>query len=120
MKSLSMIGRPCQIVGGDSVSGQHHSEAARERLVPLLVGHLITVGCEPCDVFDAGAPDWSSLEEVAAAEGRVAMAYLDQAANEIEQVLVIRTELPIHPAEVVVLAVGIVVASLRATHFVAA
>src|SRR5690606_4230761 len=77
------------------------------------------VGPKPRDVLELRAPQAATLEEVAAPEDGVRLTQACQSAGELEQVPVAPTELPVHPADLVVLAVGVVVAPLRAPHLVA-
>src|SRR3546814_9606271 len=77
---------------------------------PVLVGHLLAVGLAPADV--EGAPDRSAVEVAPAPEGGVLATQLDQAGGELEQVFV--EVFPVLPGDLVVLAVGVVVAALAA------
>ena len=86
-------------------------------IVPLVGGHLRPGAGEPRDVGQDVAVDGGAGEEPAALEDTVALTQLDEAAAELEQVLV-RT-LPVHPRDLVVLRVPVVVAVLGPTELVA-
>ena len=101
------------------IAAQIDAETAREIVCPLFVVHLVAVGLEPVDVLDARAVDGAALEEVAAAEDRVFAAQRDDALHEGEEFPVVGGKIPVHPADLVVLAVGVVVAVLGAAHLVA-
>ena len=67
--------------------------------------------------FDVGAANRTSLKPLAPPEDRMLLAERDHFAGELEQVFV--RVVPIQPRQFTVLAIGIVVALLAATHLVA-
>ena len=87
-------------------------QRALERL-PFLIGHLHALVVEPHQVGRRlGAP----AEPGAPAKQRVCPAQRDQPTGELEQLAPSRVQIPIEPADLVVLAVGVVVAALRAAR----
>jgi len=97
------------VVGAVEVQG----DAACSRVVPIGCGRLCAGRCVPLQFagFDAS-------EEPAPAEDRMVASQLDQSSGERRKLLVSRG--PVEPADLVVLAVCVVVPSLRAAEFVAA
>lgn len=61
----------------------------------------------------------SPLKEMAASEYRVFVAHANDLAHEFQKFLVVVVDIPIDPADLVVLAIGVVVAILGASHFIA-
>jgi hypothetical protein len=92
---------------------QVDAKASGKGGIPLRIAHLQAVRLEPEEVFDASAPDLTSLKEVAAAKDRVLLADLDHALHEGVQFAVLGSQVPIYPTEVIVLAIGVVVTLLR-------
>src|SRR5437660_101354 len=88
-------------------------------LVPFLIGHLPTVGPEPENVLDPRAFDGTSLEEIPSAEDWMVLAERNKSPNESHQFFFAAELLPIHPADFVVLTVGVVVPLLCAAELIA-
>src|SRR5207245_2503137 len=88
--------------------------------IPLLVGHILAVGPHPADILYVRALDAAPLEELATAQYRVVFPQADQATGEVEQGCVLFAPVPLIPAYLVILAVGVVVAELGAAALVAA
>ena len=87
-----------------------------------MVGHLRADQGEPGDVAQPlpTAADRLAAEEPPPPEHRVVGAQLDKLADVVEQLLIgFGTHRPVDPGDLVVLAVGVVVALLRAPHLVA-
>jgi hypothetical protein len=66
-----------------------------------------------------GAAHGAPAEERSASEQRMAVAQRDHALGEAEQGSRFVVQIPVHPRQLVVLAIGVVVAPLRAAEFVA-
>jgi hypothetical protein len=101
----------------DRVAVQEHTDRARKVRAPVGVGHGLAVGAEPLDVRRPA--ERVALEPAAAVEDRMRLPERDELARELEQRGALLLEAPVEPAELVVLAVGVVVAALRAAHLVA-
>jgi hypothetical protein len=102
---------PAARVGvGQRVAVEEDAERLGEARLPVLVGHLGAVRPEPGDVGKLAAEDGLALEEPAPPEHRVLVAEGDQVGAEGEEVPV--GVLPVEPGDLVVLAVGVVVAAL--------
>src|SRR5581483_1403243 len=103
---------------GDLLAVEEHADDLGEGVAPVVVGHLLAVGAEPADVGEATAPDGPPLEEPAAAEHRVLAPQSNEPAGELEEAPV--GVVPVVPGELVVLAVGVVVALLCPADLVTA
>ena len=101
----------------DRAARQLHPERAHESRLPRRIVHLTAVGREPCDVLRAAnAP---AVEIFAPAQRRLRAAETHQLADELEQRAPVGVEVPVDPGDLVVLAVRVVVAALRAPELVA-
>src|SRR5262249_60826172 len=69
----------------DRIAGQAEPEAARERAVPVLLGHLAAIGTDPREVLHLGAADPAAEEELPAPQHRMALAQPDDEARELQQ-----------------------------------
>src|SRR5512139_466159 len=87
------------------------------RVLPVLVHHLLAIGPEPRDVGHAGAAQGPSLEPSAPPECGVSGLQRDQPPRVLEEVAI--DVLPVEPGNLVVLAIGVVVALLRTSELVA-
>src|SRR5689334_9165490 len=96
---------------------EQHAQAAYARLAPLLVAHLVAVRAIPLDIKDLAALDTAALEKLAAVQGGVVVANLDQPARPFEQLALGLAAPPVDPAQLVILAVAVVVAVLGAAIF---
>src|SRR5204863_7764522 len=103
----------------EGVAGQPEAEGACQWIGPVLFRHLLAVRTEPGEVLHFRAANAAAVEELAAAELRMMLAKPDDLLRELEHVSRVRLEVPIHPGQLVVLAVRIVVALLRAVQLVA-
>src|SRR5216684_7637263 len=104
--------------GWDSVTAEEDADASGELPLPVVVRHRFAVGLEPADVAHFRAAKRAAVEPAAPLEGGMRAAELDQAGGEREQFVVdIR---PVEPRDLVVLAVGVVVAVLRPPDLIAA
>ena len=102
----------------DSVAVQQQTQTAGMVLIPFLVRHFLAIRSQPEDVLDVGALDVSPLEEMAPTEHRVIFSQANDPADELQQLLIVTVHVPVDPADLIVLAVGVVVAVLGAPHFV--
>ncbi len=88
------------------------------RVRPVVPVHPAAVRLQPDHVVEPGIPRWPAVAELVGPQQPPALADDDEAAKEIREVPV-ADALPVHPADLVVLAVGVVVAPLRAFDLVA-
>ena len=102
---------------GDLLTVEDHRKRALALVVPLGVGDLGAAGQEPGDVLASRAVDLLPDKETVPAQHWLGAAEGDQAAHESEHRLV--GPGPVDPRELVVLAVGVVVAGLGAAQLVA-
>ncbi|GMA31398.1 hypothetical protein GCM10025875_13900 [Litorihabitans aurantiacus] len=114
--------RLAALVGlGDGVTVQEDGQGPGVAGVPLVLRHGAAGGREPLDVLDLltlGIGD-PAAEEAAAAEHGVLGAQPDRPLGEVEQRGLVGVEVPVHPRQLVVLAVDVVVALLGAADLVA-
>ena len=97
---------------------QHVTQKVPVRKTPILFGHLGRLGREPQDLVRAVGP--SAIEPPVTLKLREASAQLRKLANERAHVLAVAVESrPVHPADLVILAIGVVVAGLAVTDLVA-
>ncbi|CDK01815.1 hypothetical protein MIC448_90005 [Microbacterium sp. C448] len=104
----------------DAVAVEEHADAAAESRIPVLGLHLGAVGAQPDDVgkpLVLCPPDRPAVEEPAPAEGGVLGAQTHERRGELDQRMV--GGVPVHPGQLVVLGVPVVVAQLRAAELVA-
>ena len=102
----------------NQITGQPHPKTAHIAGIPGLLGHLLARGIEPGDILDARAMNGAVLEELAALEDRLGAPEMDDGAHKVAKGLLLLGQLPMQPGEVVVLAIGIVVALLRMAELV--
>src|SRR5262249_46733822 len=93
------------------------AQGARIRVVPSRAAEI---GPEPGDVAHAIVIEITAEEELALLQDRVAAAECDRLAEEFKNIGVLVQPAPVVPADLVVLAVGVVVAVLGAQELVAA
>src|SRR5579862_2634884 len=102
----------------DRPAGEEHSDAPGEFLVPVVVGHLAAFGGQPDDLLVSFRGHGVGAHVAAAAEDRVLAPQQYHAPREFEELLASSIERPVEPRELVVLAIGVVVALLRATELI--
>jgi hypothetical protein len=100
----------------DRLSIEYDPERFDQPVPQDLLAHGRTVHCEPGDVHTALAVDGAPLEPPPAAEHRVPVPQGDQLPAELEQLLVCPH--PLVPGDLVILALGVVVAELGATDLI--
>src|SRR5262249_25421957 len=105
------------LVGRSSVD--QHPEHVVLRIVPVGIGHLVPVGSQPGDVFDAACRR-TAAEEASPAKHGIGSSDLEETDRVAEHLLLAWSELPIEPTDLVVLAVAVVVPPLGAADLVAA
>src|SRR5690606_20594164 len=96
-----------------------HLEEPDAVLVPAVVVDRRALGIEPEEGLETvGAPGAAAVE-AAGPQRRVLVAQGQQVPDGLAQVLLPRGQVPVHPGDLVVLAVGVVVAPLAAADLVA-
>src|ERR1700719_2546707 len=93
----------------ESLTGEKHSQTLKRTIPPFVFTHLIAAGIKPQHIFYICSFDWAALEKTAPAEYRMPLAQINDALNERQQLAVLRLQIPIQPADFVVLAVSIVI-----------
>ncbi len=114
-----VVGDPvaASVTAGDAVTVEVHAQRLAAA-VPVVVLHGAAVGVQPDDVVELlAAAHRRAGEEPLAAEGRVLLPKPDQRRGELRQRPV--GLVPVHPGDLGVLRVGVVVAVLGATELVA-
>src|SRR5687768_16117250 len=95
------------------------AERARIRVMPVARGHLMAERMTPAHILMLAIDPPRALEEgVALQTGRM-LAQREQLPDERGEPYAARGVIPVDPADLVVLAVGVVVAGLRAAELVA-
>src|SRR6266851_591929 len=102
----------------DHVSSPENTQAANEPRIPALIIHFLLGGIEPGDILDLGAANFPTLKELSAAEDRLFATESSQEAGQIAQLLLFRSQLPVDPGDLTVLAIGIIVSLLRLADLV--
>src|SRR5690554_5000223 len=98
--------------GGLGASVQQHAQTAGMRVIPLFVAHGIAGGGKPGDVVDVQLLVVLADQGPARSEERVLVAQADQIAGELQQFTAVVVQVPVDPADFVVLTVDVVVALL--------
>ncbi|MNG22992.1 hypothetical protein D3C84_1075440 [compost metagenome] len=80
--------------------------------MPLFHTHFLATRLQPTDVLDAQAFVILAGEETISPQQWVAVAQLDEVADKLLQLAALFTHIPVYPADLAVLAVGIVAAAL--------
>src|SRR5688572_7447773 len=119
-ESVVKNGIPEMVFFLDTISCKPHAEAADISKLPVLFRHLLSVRAKPGQIFDVGAVNAAALEKLPATEHRVSGSQHDQVAGERKQGLLLTGDVPIKPTDVIVLTIGVIVALLRPSNFVAA
>src|SRR3990172_1221002 len=96
-----------------------HAQRAVLRIKPIFVIEFLSVAAQPSEILVLVICKTAAGEEIALPERFVFAAQRKKHACKFKKLALRRIELPMHPARGVVLAVGIVVAVLRASHLVA-
>src|SRR6266404_519611 len=95
-----------------------NTQGAHVPIVPLTLLHLGAARIQPRHILDAGARR-RALEEGLAAKLDIPPAHPREQLHEPQQIVIDAAQMPVEPGDLVVLAVGVVVAALRAREFVA-
>src|SRR5689334_15748259 len=94
------------------IAAQKHAETSNERRCPLFVAHLVSTRIEPHHIFNFSSTNSTTLQEFRAPKYRMFAPKLNQSAGEFEQLVLLIISVPVEPADLVVLAVGIIVSAL--------
>ena len=90
-----------------------------QRVVPIVLGHLFAVRAKPDQVANLRAADAPPLEEFPSPQHGMFVEEPGHQAREFQQLLARPLYIPIQPSDLIILAVGVVVAVLRVSHLVA-
>ena len=91
------------------VPAQKHSETTHKRRRPFFIAHFFAAGIEPHDVLYLGTADPPAPEKFRPPENRMVASEANQVFGEFEQLILFFIALPIEPADLVVLTVGVVI-----------
>jgi len=108
------------VVGAENCTREVHPERPVEGRMPGVLRDLTAIGPDPREVLRPAVMQWPSIEVVALTERAVRPAKVEQLAREDLEIGLPRLPLPVVPGDLVVLAVGVVVAALSAPELVAA
>src|SRR5207244_2011873 len=98
----------------ERVAREQHADAAREILVPFDDGHLLAGRREPRDVLAVRTLRRHALQKASPHENGMRPSKRDDPADERQHLVALVVLLPVDPTLFVVLAIGVVVAVLRA------
>src|SRR6267378_4179418 len=101
------------------ISTQKHSDAAHEWRRPFFVAHLVAAGVEPHHIPDLRPADSPALEKLRTPKNRMIAPELNQLLREPEKVFLLIVVFPREPAQLVILAIRVVISVLRARPLVA-
>ena len=104
----------------DAVTRQPDSETTHVALFPILVRHFLAIRPKPGQVFDVRAVNASPLEKLSTPEDGMRRSKHDQPAGKCEERLLFTRDVPIEPAHVVILTIGVIIPILRSANLVAA
>src|SRR5258708_10103056 len=101
---------------GSGAAVEEEADRGRGPRVPVVVSHLLAVGLAPAEIHRT--PDGAALEPAAPPQHGMLAPQRDEAAGEVEQIVV--DAVPVVPGDLDGLAVGVVVTALGAAGLVPA
>src|ERR1700722_19308884 len=84
--------------------------------MPFVFAHLVASWVEPQNILYIRALDRPALKKMPATKNGMALAQIYHALNECQKIAVLRLQIPLQPANFVVLTVGVIVSVLRMAH----
>src|SRR5207244_7678981 len=103
-----------------SGAAQEHPETPDNGRIPLLIAHFIAAWIEPHHIYDVTAAHPSAPKEFRTPKDGMGAAKLDQLSCKLEKLILFFVALPIEPADLVVLAIGVIVPLLGSAELIAA
>ena len=103
---LDRTAAPVALIHG--LTEEIDAETAGKTLRPLLIGHFGAVRLDPVDVLVVRAGDGLALEEVLPMENGMVAPQGDDALSEGQKLAVGIGQIPVNPADFVILTVGVV------------
>src|SRR5207247_10254022 len=94
------------------IAAQQHAETAHERRCPFCLGHLVTAGSKPHHITNVGAGNAATFQKLRAPKNWMLFSQLDQFSRELKKVILLIVTMPVEPADLVILAISVVVAVL--------
>ena len=119
MKDLSTCCSPCRPGCAQRGARDEHADGAQVRVVPVVGRHLATRRVQPGEVLRAAADRRPALEPVPLPQRRVLAPQPQRGLRDLVDVEPGVVGTPVDPRDLVVLAVGVVVAALGAAALVA-
>src|SRR6266542_931320 len=104
----------------DRIATQQHSNTANKRRRPFFLAHLGAAGIKPHHISNLRSAYPATAEKFWAAKYRVRLAKPNQPSRELQKLVLLFVACPIEPADLVVLAISIVIALLRSSPLVSA
>ena len=111
--------RPPFVEHGEGVTAHREGERRDPRTLPIAGAHFLAVGAQPDQILRGRVPHEVAGEEPMSLQNGQLLSERGQASRELEERLLAIVEAPFEPRNLVVLAIGVVVARLRAPHLVA-
>ncbi len=85
----------------------------KRAVAPLVLADLFADGIKPQHILYGCTFDWTTLKKSFPPEHGMPLSQVDHALNECEQVAILRLQIPIQPADWIILTVGVIVSHLR-------
>src|SRR5690242_13296732 len=101
---------PSLIFFSQTFSGQEYSKTMRGFTRPLFIRHLSPIREQPAYILNFRSLNRTALEKVSTTENWMALSQTNQRLDEFKKVRV--RLFPVDPADIVVLAIGIVITEL--------
>jgi hypothetical protein len=102
----------------DEIAGKPHPKAAGISGMPRVFRHVLARGVKPWDILDPLAINRTAQEKLAALKDRLGAPDLQHGAHKVAEGLLLIGQRPMEPRELIILAIRIIVAALRAPHLV--
>jgi hypothetical protein len=102
----------------DEITGKPHPKAAGISSIPRVFRHVPAGGVKPRDILDPLTINRTAQEKLAALKDRLGAPDLQHAAHKVAEGLLLIGQRPMEPRELIILAIRIIVALLRAPHLV--
>src|SRR4030042_3144993 len=96
-----------------------HAQQPVAPITPAGLRHFVPVRAKPYEILHSLPRDRVTSEEASPPQDRVVATDREYLAHESKELPLARADVPIHPADLVVLAIPVVVSSLRASQLVA-
>src|SRR5262245_52012569 len=104
----------------DCIATEKHADTANEWRSPFFVAHLAAARIEPHHIANLGAAYPAALKKFRPAKDGMRVAKRKQLSRKLQKPILLFAARPIEPADLVILAISIVVAVLRSSPLISA